>query len=132
MNSSWSWRLPSAFQAIPSLFQAVLILFGPESPRWLISQGRYVSDAPFPPEEAQYHTRQKEALDILAYYHGRGNLDDPLVLFEYEEICAAIEEEKLQARNSWLDLFRTPGNRKRMRIAIAIAIFSQWSGSGLV
>lgn len=28
-------------------------------------------------------------------------------------------------------MFNTPGNRKRMRIIIAIAFFSQWSGNGL-
>ena len=52
--------------------------------------------------------------------------------FEYEEIKAAIAEEKLQNMTGWLDLVRTPGNRKRMRIVIAIAFFSQWSGNGLV
>jgi hypothetical protein len=71
-------------------------------------------------------------LEILAYYHARGDRGDPLVRFEYEEICTAIQNEKLQDKRSWLDLIRTPGNRRRMRIAIAIAIFSQWSGSGLV
>ena len=76
--------------------------------------------------------RNKEALDILAYYHANGNHDDRLVQFEYEEICTAIEEEKFQAKTGWLDLFRSPRNRRRMRIAVAIAVFSQWSGSGLV
>ena len=52
--------------------------------------------------------------------------------FEYREIFEAIEDEKKQNDASWLDLFRTPGMRKRMRIIIAIAFFSQWSGSGLM
>ena len=52
--------------------------------------------------------------------------------FEFEEIRTAIAEEKLQNMSGWLNLVRTPGNRKRMRIAIAIAFFSQWSGNGLV
>ena len=58
--------------------------------------------------------------------------NDPLVQYEFEEIKAAIAEEKLQNMTGWLDLVRTPGNRKRMRIVIAIAFFSQWSGNGLV
>lgn len=33
---------------------------------------------------------------------------------------------------SWLSLFSTPGNRKRMLLIIAISVFSQWSGNGLV
>ncbi|TFK59966.1 hexose transporter [Pluteus cervinus] len=110
MNSSWAWRMPSAFQALPSVFQVFLILWGPESPRWLVARGR-----------------EKEALEVLGYYHGNGNQDDPLVQFEFEEIRTAIHEEQIQARTSWFDLFRTPGNRKRMRIVLAIAVFSQWS-----
>jgi len=35
------------------------------------------------------------------------------------------------ANVGWKALFSTPGNRKRMRIIIAIAFFSQWSGNGL-
>ncbi|KAG9121622.1 hypothetical protein FRC07_002355 [Ceratobasidium sp. 392] len=30
-----------------------------------------------------------------------------------------------------MDLFKTPGNRKRIRIIFAIAVFSQWLGNGL-
>ena len=71
-------------------------------------------------------SREKEALEVLGYYHGNGNQDDPLVQFEFEEIRTAIHEEQIQARTSWFDLFRTPGNRKRMRIIIAISVFSQW------
>lgn len=43
-------------QGLPSVIQTCLILFAPESPRWLISKGR-----------------ESEALNILAYYHADGN-----------------------------------------------------------
>ena len=76
--------------------------------------------------------REKQALETLAYYHADSNVEDPLVLFEFEEIRTAIENEKIQKQTGWLQLFKTPGNRKRIRIIVAIAIFSQWSGSGLV
>ena len=79
-----------------------------------------------------YVYRKEEALDLLAYYHANGDRDSPLVRFEFEEICTAIEEEKIQAQTGWLDFVRTPGNRKRVRIIVAIAFFSQWSGNGLV
>lgn len=115
IKNSWAWRLPSALQALPSVLQIFLILFGPESPRWLIGRGR-----------------DEEALSTLAYYHADSNDQDPLVQFEYHEIKAAIEEEKIMKQTNWLDLVKTPGNRKRMRIIVAIGFFSQWSGSGLV
>jgi hypothetical protein len=116
INNSWSWRVPSALQGLPSLLQVILVLFGPESPRWLVSKGR---DA--------------EALQTLAYYHADGNDQDPLVQYEYDEIKSAIEFDRTVAANvGYKSLFATPGNRKRMRIIVAIAFFSQWSGNGLV
>jgi MFS family permease len=34
--------------------------------------------------------------------------------------------------NGWTELFKTPGNRHRVIILIALGFFSQWSGNGLV
>ena len=116
INSSWSWRIPSALQGFPSVLQLGLLWFGPESPRWLVSKGR---DA--------------DALRVLAYYHADSNEQDPLVQFEYEEIKAAIDLDRAVATSvGWTSLIKTPGNRKRLTIIIAIAWFSQWSGNGLV
>ncbi|KAK7447455.1 hypothetical protein VKT23_014164 [Stygiomarasmius scandens] len=115
VNNTWAWRIPSALQGLPSVLQIFLIWFMPESPRWLVSKGR-----------------EDEALKILAYYHGDSNRDDPLVRYEFEEIKASIDFDTNVAANvGWKALFSTPGNRKRMRIIIAIAFFSQWSGNGL-
>ncbi|KAF8439056.1 hexose transporter [Boletus edulis BED1] len=116
INGSWSWRLPSLLQGIPSILQVALILFAPESPRWLVSKGR-----------------DDEALHVLAYYHADGNESDPLVRYEFQEIKAAIECDRTLAKNTgWKSFIATPGNRKRVYIITAIAFFSQWSGNGLV
>jgi MFS family permease len=59
--------------------------------------------------------------------------DDALVRYEFEEIKAAIDFDRSVAQNvGWKSFISTPGNRKRLRIIIAIAFFSQWSGNGLV
>lgn len=114
--STWSWRIPSLLQGLPSAFQFCLVLFAPESPRWLISKGK---DA--------------EALKTLAYYHADGDDQDPLVQYEFEEIKAAIDSDRQHSNNvGWKSLVSTPGNRKRIVIIVAIAWFSQWSGNGLV
>ncbi|KAH6906805.1 hexose transporter [Coprinopsis sp. MPI-PUGE-AT-0042] len=116
INSTWSWRIPSALQGLPSVIQVCLIWFCPESPRWLMSKGR-----------------NEQALKTLAYYHADGNEQDPLVRYEYDEIKAMIDRDREIAHTiGWKTLFATPGNRKRMTVIIAIAFFSQWSGNGLV
>jgi len=115
-TTSWSWRIPSLLQGVPSIFQLALLWWAPESPRYLVAKGR-----------------NDEALKILAYYHADGDSDDPLVQYEIEEIKAAIDIDRTVAANvGWKSLFTTTGNRKRLRIIIAIAWFSQWSGNGLV
>ncbi|RXW21520.1 hypothetical protein EST38_g4341 [Candolleomyces aberdarensis] len=116
IDNTWSWRVPSALQGLPSIIQVALIWFCPESPRWLVDKGRH-----------------EQALRTLAYYHADGNAEDPLVKYEYEEIKAAIDlDREVAAKIGWKTLFSTRGNLKRMRIIIAIAFFSQWSGNGLV
>lgn len=116
INSNWSWRIPSLMQGIPSLFQFFLVLFAPESPRWLISKGR-----------------EAEGLRTLAYYHADGDENDALVQYEFQEIKAAIELDRESAKNiGWKSLVTSAGNRKRIVIIAAIAFFSQWSGNGLV
>ncbi|KAG9080680.1 hypothetical protein FRC06_006283, partial [Ceratobasidium sp. 370] len=84
-------------------------------PRWLMSVGR-----------------DQEALEVLKKWHGGGEENDGLVQFEYREVKQAIASEVEQDRSGWLELFRTPGNRRRMRIIVAIALFSQLSGNGLI
>lgn len=58
---------------------------------------------------------------------------DPLVLFEIAQIRHALRmEEEINKTTSYLSLFQTPGNRKRMTVILGIALCSQWSGNGLV
>lgn len=116
-GSVWSWRAPSLVQAFAPFLQVSLVWFIPESPRYLVSKGM-----------------EGKASAILAKYHANGNdVRDPLVVFEIAQIRHALRmEEEINKSTSYLSLFSTPGNRKRMRIIIAIAMFSQWSGNGLV
>ncbi|KAL1741008.1 hypothetical protein HDZ31DRAFT_67357 [Schizophyllum fasciatum] len=113
----WTWRVPTLVQGIIPLMQVCLIWFIPESPRFLVAKGY-----------------EGKARKILAKYHANsGDEHDPLVVFELAQIRHAIRmEEEANRITSWLTLLSTSGNRKRMRLIIAIALFSQWSGNGLV
>lgn len=115
LGSSWAWRLPSIFQGLPSVLQVCGVYFLPESPRWLVSQGR-----------------DDEALRILAQYHGAGDSNDSVVQFEFVEIKGTIEAEILARKTGWKTLFATRGNRWRAGIMIWCGICKQWSGNGLV
>ncbi|KAL4765782.1 hexose transporter protein [Aspergillus foveolatus] len=113
-GSDWSWRIPSALQCFFSLAQAILALFAPESPRWLIYQGR-----------------REEALAILTKYHGHGDADSRLVRFEMAEITATLEMEKVQRLSRWTEWLSTRGNRHRLFLACYIPAMLQWSGNAL-
>ena len=72
-------------------------------------------------------------MDFFVKYHCAGDASDPLAKFEFDECKAAIQlEREMDKSASWASLFKGRGNLKRMRIIIAIAFFSQWSGNGLV
>jgi len=72
-------------------------------------------------------------MEVLAYYHADSNANHPLVRYEFNEIKAAIEYDRTVTANVGYKAFiSSPGNLKRLRIIVAIAFFSQWSGNGLV
>ena len=116
MTTTWSWRIPSILQGIPSLLQLFLIWLIPESPRWLVSRGR-----------------DEQAIKVITRYHCNGESEDPLVAFEYEEIKEALRiEREAEKGSSWKALFTKRGNLRRLRVIVALGFFSQWSGNGLV
>ncbi|KAF5560924.1 general substrate transporter [Fusarium phyllophilum] len=115
IDSTASWRIPSALQGLPSIIQLLFVWFVPESPRWLVSKGR-----------------NDEALQMLAKYHGEGDSSDPVVQFEYNEILETLSAEASEHNNIVVflkDLGSTPGNRRRMFIMVWAAICSQMSGN---
>ncbi|OCL01499.1 general substrate transporter [Glonium stellatum] len=116
ISTDWSWRVPALTQAFPSVIQLAFIVFIPESPRWLISK-----------------ERNQEALDILGKYHANGDNNNPTVQFEYHEIKETLRLEfQYQKTSSYLDFFKTRGNRYRLLLLASLGLFSQWSGNGLV
>jgi MFS family permease len=115
VNNEWSWRSITLMQAIPSLIQIAFIYWVPESPRWLISKDR-----------------DDEALNMLAYYHANGDTQNPTVLFEFKEMRDTIRLESDANKNSsYIDFFKTRGNRWRLAIIISLGIISQYSGNAL-
>ncbi|KAN0122810.1 hexose transporter-like protein [Hyaloscypha variabilis] len=115
MKTNWSWRLPSLLQMTPSLLQITFIFFVPESPRWLVSKDRY-----------------DEALELLIKYHGEGDRDSVLVQAEMAQIQSTIKIELEHTKQSWMDMLRTSGMRRRVVIASFLGWFTQMSGNTLI
>lgn len=114
-DTDWKWRAPCLFQAWAPLLVLVWLWFIPESPRWLID-----------------HDRSEEALRILAKEHANGEEDDELVQWEYQEICKAIELEKLNNKSAYGDFLKTPGNRRRLLVLVTMGTGSNWVGNGII
>ncbi|KUJ07863.1 hexose transporter-like protein [Mollisia scopiformis] len=113
--NDWSWRIPSLLQMCPSLLQIVFIFMLPESPRWLISRDR-----------------SEEAFAILVKYHAEGDVDSVLVKAEMAQISSTIKIEMDNAKQSWWDMVRTSGMRRRVLIASFLGLFTQMSGNTLL
>jgi len=73
ITTIWAWRTPTLIQIAPSILNLLVLLFVPESPRWLISQDRH-----------------EEALEVLVIVNFNSAKKDPVVLPQYREIAGTI------------------------------------------
>jgi hypothetical protein len=72
-----SFRTAWALQLVPCIILMLGLPFLPRSPRWLAKVGR-----------------EKEAIETLAAIQAGGNIDDPLVIAEWEEITSVLAAER--------------------------------------
>lgn len=105
------WRTSLGIQIIPALILAALILFFPESPRWLIDHGK--------PEEG---------LRMLAKLHAHGDENDAWVRAEYDQIQDAITFEHEHEAQSYAELFTDKSCFRRLFLACAIQASVQMTG----
>lgn len=87
--------------------------FLPESPRWLAKMDR-----------------TEEAIHVLANIQGNGNLDDPYVIAEYEEIITVLTAERL-APKGWRK-FVYNGMWKRTLAGFSVQAWQQLSGANVM
>ncbi|KAJ0413385.1 general substrate transporter [Aspergillus carlsbadensis] len=115
IDTDWAWRIPSLLQIAPAMVQVCTVLFLPESPRYLISKDR-----------------TDEAVAILTKYHAEGDRDSVIVKAEIAQIERTIKLELEEAKQTWADMFRTSGMRRRLFISACLGLFTQWSGNTLI
>ncbi|CZR66416.1 related to hexose transporter protein [Phialocephala subalpina] len=116
VTTTWAWRIPSLIQVVPSIACMFVILFVPESPRWLIGQDRH-----------------EEALEVLAVVNAGGDVSDPTVLVQYREIADTIAWEKTEGRQlTFTEAYTNPANRKRLIIAISFSAMVMLPGTNII
>ncbi|KAI0718074.1 general substrate transporter [Cerioporus squamosus] len=105
----WTWRVPLAVQAVPSVLVLASVWFIPETPRWYIGQGRV-----------------DKAREILVAYHGDGDASSAVVALELEEMLEVISAEGSDKRWwDFRDLFNSRSARYRTFLISCIAFFGQ-------
>ncbi|KNG48898.1 major myo-inositol transporter iolT [Stemphylium lycopersici] len=115
MTGNWGWRAPSLLQICPSLLQISTVWLLPESPRWLVSRDR-----------------DDDAFAVLVKYHAEGDADSVLVQAEMAQIRSTIKLEMENSKQSWFDMLRTKGMRRRVLISCFLGLFTQMSGNTLL
>ncbi|KIW18328.1 hypothetical protein PV08_02616 [Exophiala spinifera] len=115
-ESTWAWRLPSLLQGIFSVMCILLLPFVPESPRWLVSQGR-----------------NQEALVSIAATGSNGDLNDPAVLIQYREITDTLAFERSYEKPSFISqCLNSASTRKRIFLVTQVALFSMLAGNNII
>ncbi|XDG08143.1 hypothetical protein ABKA04_007758 [Annulohypoxylon sp. FPYF3050] len=115
ITTNMAWKIPSWLQMCPSLVQMALVLFLPESPRWLVQKDRV-----------------EEAYEVLVTYHAEGDNESEFAKAEFAQIQTTISIELENSKKSWADLVATAGMRRRMLISCMLGLFTQWSGNTLI
>jgi hypothetical protein len=111
-ESTWAWRMPSAFQGLFALLSIFVLPFIPESPHWLV-----------------YNGRVQEALEVIAITHADGNLEDPSVLLRFKEITETLEWEKNSGQTtSFKEVVKTKSNMRRIMLVVSVSVITMLSG----
>jgi len=104
IESSWRWMFGTG--AIPGLIFLIALFFVPESPRWLMKQGR-----------------REEANSILKKIHG-------------EELAAQeivdIEQSFKRKQGTFSELFKSPTLRAALIVGVVLAVMQQVTGINAV
>lgn len=113
MEGTKSFRTAWAIQLVPAVFLMCGIPFLPRSPRWLAKVGR-----------------EKEAIETLAFIQARGDVNDALVIAEWEEITTLLAAER-EGQKGWRRWFSN-GMWRRTFAGTSVQAWQQLSGANVM
>jgi len=108
VQTGWRWMFSAV--AIPAIVFTLASLFIPESPRWLLAQGR-----------------EREAYTVLTRIGGEHYADA-----ERNAIKNALNLARAQRRLRWRELLRRPAVLRVLMIGITLAVLQQWTGINIL
>lgn len=119
-ESSWAWRLPTVVQCFMPAVVMAMIMFFPETPRWLLSKDR-----------------REEAIAIMAKYHGEGDPVSPIpsiVLITHTDVPRTPQSSNSNSKKSPKTLPNSEttthgGTSANSSTPKAPATVSQWSSA---
>ncbi|KAI0839666.1 general substrate transporter [Hypoxylon sp. FL0890] len=115
IDNNYSWRIPLIVQALACIIVLFGVWFIPESPRFLMANGR-----------------EEEAVAFLVKYHGNSDPHSRLVKLEVEEMKEGIRQDGIDKRPwDYRPFILSHSGRWRIAQVLMISIFGQFSGNGL-
>lgn len=113
-GGAFQWRFPLAFQLVFAVIAVPIMMYLPESPRWLLLKDR-----------------SEEALEVLARLEGKNvRTDDPEVIKAHDSIIIAIQEERrdvVPVKDVFLFRDETQ-NLRRLLLSCGTQLMQQFSG----
>jgi MFS family permease len=108
INSNLSWQLPLILQAFACIIVCIAVFFIPESPRFLMANGR-----------------EEEAIEFLVRFHGNRDPNSKLVQLEVEEMREGIKLDGID--KTWWDCEYTERAKNRSDFRPTIIPHQKWT-----